>query len=80
MIPPLTCLHMNHLGQIICKNYKVTHINSVTRLRHPTLSIYINYLGYYLNMILEYVNDILIKITFITLDFFKNNNQNIIKS
>ena len=39
-IPPLTCLHMNDLDQIICNDYKVGRINSVTRIRHPTLSIY----------------------------------------
>ena len=40
MIPPLTYLHMNDLDKIICNDYKVSRINSDTRIKHPTLSIY----------------------------------------
>ena len=39
-IPPLTCLHMNDLDQIICNNYKVGGINCVYKIRHPILFIY----------------------------------------
>ena len=39
-IPPLTYLHMNDLDQIICNDYKVGRIYSVTCIRDPTLSIY----------------------------------------
>ena len=65
---------MNDLDQIICNDYKVGHINSVTRIRHPTLSIY-----YKLWLLREhdrlYVNYILFKITLITLDFHTIDNN-----
>ena len=35
-----TCLHMNDLDQIICNDYRVGRINSVTRITHPTLFCY----------------------------------------
>ena len=61
---------MNDLDQIICNDYKVGRIISVTRIGHPTLSMY-----YYLNMILLYVNRILFKIILIILDFHTIDNN-----
>ena len=59
---------MNDLDQIIYNNYKANHINSVTMIRHPTLSIYYRPFWLLLEHDLLYVNYILFKFTIITLD------------
>ena len=42
----LIYLHMNNLDQIICNDYKLTHINCITRIKHSTLALFINHLGF----------------------------------